>query len=275
MSQTMNQNGNQNANQTGGATPYDRHFFQWHQDSSLNSARTVLPLVFEAVPAKSLLDIGCGNGTWLKAAGDLGVADYMGVDGSYVDVKDLLIPRERFVAMDLEKATPLGRRFDLVMSLEVAEHISPQHADAFVSFVAAHGDVILFSAACPNQEGTDHRNEQWPAYWADKFAKLGYRAIDGLRMRLLSERNVAWWYPQNMLLYATAAGMERFPKLAAMPAFEAGRVPSLVHPHLFAAWVDKYNNRLDNATLKELLPRIPRAIGKSIAHRWNGILKSR
>jgi len=252
-----------------GSAAYDRQFFLTLQDHSLQSARTILPIVFEAVPVKSVLDIGCGNGTWLKAAADLGVSDFMGVDGNYVNPEDLLIPRERFVAMDLEKPSPLPRRFDLVMSLEVAEHISPPNADAFVSFLTAHGDVVLFSAACPNQGGTDHRNEQWPAYWAEKFWKHSFRAIDGLRLRLLSEQLSAWWYAQNVMFYATAAGIERFPKLAAMPTFAPGKTPSLVHPYLFGASLDRF----DQATLGQLLPAIPRAIKRSIAHRLHKIFK--
>jgi 2-polyprenyl-3-methyl-5-hydroxy-6-metoxy-1,4-benzoquinol methylase len=61
--------------------------------------------------------------------------------------------------LDLEK------EFDLVVSLEVAEHLPASAADQFVNTLVKHGKKILFSAAIPGQGGQDHLNEQWPDYW--------------------------------------------------------------------------------------------------------------
>ena len=69
--------------------------------------------------------------------------------------------------------------------LEVAEHIPPECADIFVeSLTWGLAPVIMFSAAVPGQGGTLHLNEQWPAYWASKFAQHGYVLIDCLRPQL-------------------------------------------------------------------------------------------
>ena len=55
--------------------------------------------------------------------------------------------------------------FDLVVSLEVAEHLPKECADIFVDSLVRLGPIILFSAAIPQAGGTCHINEQWPEYW--------------------------------------------------------------------------------------------------------------
>jgi hypothetical protein len=47
----------------------------------------------------------------------------------------------------------------------------------------------------------DHINEQWQSYWAARFAKHGYEAVDCIRPRIYGHPNVEWWYQQNILLF--------------------------------------------------------------------------
>ena len=88
-----------------------------------------------------------------------------GVDGPYVDRCKLLIDAGDFHAADLAAPIDLGRQFDLVQSLEVAEHLPAAKAEQFVETLTAHGSRILFSAAVPGQGGENHINEQLPDYW--------------------------------------------------------------------------------------------------------------
>ncbi len=130
----------------------------------------------------------------------------LGTDGDHVPRDMLQIPKHSFRAEDLAK--PFERtdlQADLVISLEVAEHLPDTAADNFVHRLCAHGDVVLFSAAVPGQGGTHHVNEQWPDYWAAKFAARGYRVIDALRPALWADGDVKWWYRQNLLMFANAA----------------------------------------------------------------------
>lgn len=218
---------------TSTATPYARDFYEAQEPGSLRSARAILPAVIDAVSPASVLDVGCGTGTWLAAVRELGIGDVVGVDGEYVDRERLSIPEELFLAFDLEQRLELGRRFDLVMTLEVAEHLSPQSADAFVGSLTRHGDVVLFSAAQPEQGGTDHVNEQWPAYWAKLFAAQGFVATDPFRSRFWLDPAVEPWYSQNVLAFVRAERLGDFPVLAS--AVVPGGVPlPLVHPELQA-----------------------------------------
>ena len=104
---------------------YDGGFFDYISIGSRRSAAIVAPLVLKHYQAKSVADIGCGRGAWLAEWQRAGVTDYIGIDGDYIDRDQLLISPGRFVTHDLTKRFDIGRRFDLVVSLEVGEHINP------------------------------------------------------------------------------------------------------------------------------------------------------
>jgi len=213
---------------------YDERFYSQQADGSRRSASVILPLVFSLVgKPRHIVDFGCGVGAWLTAAQDLGVTDYLGIDGDYVT--HLEIPPERFMAADISNPVRLERRFDMALSMEVAEHIPPSAADAYVENVALLADVILFSAALPGQGGTRHFNEQWPEYWAGKFAAHGYSAYDCIRSRIWDDTSVEFWYRQNVLLFISDKAASAYAG-AGSPSL---RPLSLVHPELLRLWQDK------------------------------------
>ena len=135
---------------------YDRRFYEESRDGSLASARVVVPLILDLVPVKSVCDVGCGVAPWLSVFRERGVHDILGVDGDYVDTKLLCIPADRFIPLDLSQPVTLERRFDLVVSLEVAEHLPESRAASFVHDLTALASVVMFSAAVPGQDGTHH-----------------------------------------------------------------------------------------------------------------------
>ncbi|MGE0770988.1 MAG: class I SAM-dependent methyltransferase [Cyclobacteriaceae bacterium] len=188
---------------------------------SMESPREVVPLVIELLRPSSVLDVGCGTGTWLKAFEENGVGDVMGID-DHTGHK-MVISVNKFVKRDVAKPFFLDRKFDLVLALEVAEHLEEVHVDAFLKNLVQHGDTILFSAAVPGQGGQHHVNEQWPDYWRARFAGLGYRFYDPLRLRLWANDQIQWWYKQNIFVVSKIE----------LP-FDEGSL-SLVHPDLFAS----------------------------------------
>ena len=188
---------------------YDDNFFDYLEEGARRSARLIVPLVRDLFDIGSVLDVGCGRGDWLREWCNLGVTDIVGVDGAYVDDTRLAIPTDKFVKYDLSEPFVLQRRFDLVQSLEVGEHIAEACADTFVANLAAHGDIILFSAAVPGQGGEFHVNEQPYAYWRDKFAAYGFRTFDWLRPRIGHLSVVEPWYRYNTLLFARGAALDR------------------------------------------------------------------
>ena len=189
-----------------------------------------MPIVIDLLQPASVLDVGCGEGTWLSEFVRRGVTDVIGIDGPHVSQANLDIPTALFVPQDLSVPFDLGRRFDLVVSLEVAEHLEPTTADAFVAGLVAHGSAVMFSAAIPFQGGAGHVNEQWPSYWAERFAGHGYRAVDAIRPRVWDDPRIAFWYAQNTILYVD----ESHAHLAdARERGSAGAMPlDIVHPRL-------------------------------------------
>lgn len=223
-----------------GAQAYNREFFDGQAGASLCSARVVLSRVFPLLRPSRVLDVGCGVGPWMRAALELGARDVLGVDGDYVDRSMLLVEPERFIAADLA-ATPikaaLGEQaqspFDLVMCLEVAEHLPFERAPSLVSELCGLGDVVLFSAAVPFQFGTEHVNEQWPEFWSILFRAQGFTCYDPLRAELWAQLDVDWWYAQNTLLFARdgSAAALRLPYASRAD----GRGLSVVHPESLLA----------------------------------------
>jgi hypothetical protein len=135
------------------------------------------------------------------------------------------------VPHDLSRPVELGRRFDLALCLEVAEHLPAEHAQTLVDSLVRLAPVVLFSAAIPHQQGNHHVNEQWPEYWHIHFAQRGYVAVDALRRSLWRNTSVARWYRQNMLFYVERSSLPNYPRLRLV--FDAdGESPplALVHP---------------------------------------------
>lgn len=188
---------------------YNADFYDYINDGSRASARAVIPLMQSVLRINSVLDVGAGVGAWAAEWLAAGTSDVLAVDGFYASANTLLVPQHCFQVHDLATPLDLGRRFDLVQSLEVAEHIAPDRADQFVDSLVAHADIVLFSAATPGQGGEHHVNEQPPEYWRRKFRARGYDAFDWLRPRLSARADVQPWYKYNSILYANGAGQQR------------------------------------------------------------------
>jgi SAM-dependent methyltransferase len=216
------------------------------------SAREILPIVLEIIKPASVVDVGCGTGHWLAAARELGVRDILGLDGVWVDREQLVISAENFRIHDLATPLQLERRFDLALSLEVAEHLSPAAARNYVQNLSQAADAVLFSAAIPGQGGRRHLNEQWPAYWADWFQEFGYECYDYVRPKVWTNPRVAWYYAQNSLIFSCRG--ERY-RLGA-PV----RPLPLVHPELWSAEVARrqHPGKLLERLFKSMLLPAPR-----------------
>ena len=180
---------------------YTKEFYDEINDSSRRSAQIITPLLLELWPVKSVIDFGCAQGIWLAEFASLGVQDIVGVDGNWVALNHLNIERDKFVAHDFTNPFHIGRKFDLALCLEVAEHLTDDKADQIVEDLVRVAPIIFFSAAIPYQDGTNHYNCQWPEYWASRFRSKGYLCCDFLRKQLWNQEDVSFVYRQNSMVY--------------------------------------------------------------------------
>ncbi len=141
----------------------------------------------------------------------MGVQETVGLDGDYVRRERLLIPGKFFIPQNLSEEFDLGRRFDLVQSLEVAEHLPRSSGPRFVDSLVRHGDIIFFSAAPQGQGGDQHVNEQSYEYWRRHFERRDYVPIDLIRPNVIGDRSIEPWYRYNSFLYVSAEKLRHLP----------------------------------------------------------------
>jgi SAM-dependent methyltransferase len=243
---------------------YDGGFYADQVEGSAQSAAAVLPILFGVFTPASVIDVGCGQGAWLAAAERLGSTRLTGLDGDWVDRAALRSARIDFRPTDLSGTITIDSRHDLCISVEVAEHLPAAHADAFVEALCKASDVVLFSAAVPQQGGTEHVNEERASRWAARFDSRGYTAFDLVRGRVWNDPRVAWWYRQNILVYVRR-GSPRFAAFAEAPLPPTPH--DLVHPDAFeakVAWLTAERVRLRRMIERPSLRQAVRAVWRAL-----------
>lgn len=226
---------------------YSPRFFANIAPGSIESARLLLGMLFKLYQPKSVIDIGCGQGTWLAAAEELGAIRLAGLDGPWVDPATFLSKNIHFHTADLESDFDTGEKFDLCISVEVAEHLSPNAAHRFVRNLCTASDVVLFSAAIKHQGGVMHLNEQPQSYWARLFDQSGYECHDLFRPVFWGNQRIQNWYRQNALLY-----IKRFHPVASKLR-EKAILPGpldIVHPEIYEGNLETYRRAVEEPTLR-------------------------
>lgn len=240
---------------------YSKEFYRSQLDESKRSAEAVLPFLLQHVPIKSVIDVGCGVGAWLKVYHDLGVAEVFGIDSENVPIDELLISKENYRVVNLNESIQLPRKYDLVNCLEVAEHLIPERAGSFIYDLVALGDLIVFSAAIPGQEGTGHLNEQYHSFWAEIFHRYGFIGVDVIRPEFWNHPGVCVWYKQNMMIFIKPELLSQYPQLTQLKSFHGA---NLVHPDYF-----QYKT-----TKADRFERISESLSLFLRNKW-GKFKSR
>lgn len=222
-------------------TRYSPNFYSRREQRVARSAGALAPDVMGLLNPRSVIDIGCANGIWLKAFADAGAERICGVDGPWVPHDALRIPPESFLELDLAKApTPYAldlpdRRFDLLISFELLEHLPASRGEAMVDLMCSLSDMLLVSAAVPHQGGTGHVNEQWPDYWSERFRDRGFVACDFFRQAYWNDDRIAPWYRQNIIGYFREAPPPAVLEFArAQFERQIARPAPLCHPGVFS-----------------------------------------
>lgn len=248
---------------------YSVNYFLHGKDGIIKSAREIVPLILNLAEIKSVIDVGCGLGYWLSIFQEYGINDILGIDGPYLDKSGLVISEDKFKPFDLKQALRINKKFDLVISIEVAECLPAEYAEIYIESLTSLGPLILFSAPIPFQGGELPLNMQWPDYWAEIFAKQGYAVIDCLRKLIWNNRNINFYYRQNILLFAKKEYISQNLALAREYQNTNINMLSLVHPEKYLMVADLKNF----PSFKNVLLALPFLFWKSVKGRICNFLK--
>ncbi len=218
---------------------YNEKFYLRHLDGSVLSAKVILNLLYKIYKPESVVELGCGRGSWLSVAELLGSTNLKGYDGSWVKEEDLLSKNIDFSVVDFEKGMEIKKKYDLAISLEVAEHISNDNAKKFIDKLCSASDVVLFSAAIKHQGGKGHINEQWQSYWVNIYKANGYKCIDMFRQKIWGNDDVEWWYRQNIFLFVNEkSNIDVFKKME----FGIDQILDIAHPLGYEGKISQIDN---------------------------------
>lgn len=120
----------------------------------------------------SALDAGCAMGFLVEELRK------RGVDASGIDVSEYAIGEAHESVRDhvsvASLAEPLGRRYDLVVCVEVLEHIPAADADAVIANLCAASDRLLISTTPEDFGEASHVNVRPPEAWSAALAREGF-----------------------------------------------------------------------------------------------------
>ncbi|MDR1760177.1 MAG: class I SAM-dependent methyltransferase [Fibrobacter sp.] len=208
---------------------YNEDFYKTRHESKIEAAMEICRILTGMTPpVHSAIDFGCGTGTFLYALKELGAKEVLGLDGPWAKNWQV-ISKDEFSEADFEQPIKLPKKYDLAISLEVAEHISEKHAGQFIESITEASDIVFFSAAVPGQRGEMHVNEQWQSYWCHLFAQKGFICLDYLRPLFWDNEKIGptlWYYKQNCLLYVKKERVSEIRK----PVFDFP--VDIVHPDM-------------------------------------------
>lgn len=192
----------------------------WHWDHLFVDVPPFRFLAEKHRPA-SVLDVGCGIGAYLALFKRFGAAAVVGLDGVPPEATASVLEPGEYAVRDLAEPLRLDRVFDLVLCVEVAEHLEERHSGTLLDSIARHaGGAIVFSAAEPGQPGHGHINCQPISQWLDRWAERGWvpDLSDSLAIRGLATMS---WFRRNLVVLRRGDPAEAADATAALAAIGA------------------------------------------------------
>ena len=160
-------------------TLYSKDFHNYHikhfRKKNINMGKTILDLYnFDSV-----VDFGCSIGSFLEPFLEKNKI-IKGYEYCYTESLEgirKIDGLENFIEFgDVTKDIKVDRKYDCVVTIEVAEHIPTEFSEQLViNLVNASKNFILFTATLPGQGGTGHINCQPKEFWIKIFEKYDYK----------------------------------------------------------------------------------------------------
>ena len=131
--------------------------------------------IVKEINPRSVLDVGCAKGFLVEALRDRGVEAYG------VDISDYAISQVR---EDLKPYFKVGsateeldRDYDLIVCIEVLEHLSTIDSQKAVENFCKHSSEVLFSSTPNDFQDDTHINVQPVEFWAEQFYYNGFTHV--------------------------------------------------------------------------------------------------
>jgi SAM-dependent methyltransferase len=188
--------------QTKAETAFDA---QWHWENPFADVAPFRYLAEKYQPI-SVLDVGCGIGAYLKLLQKLGARTIFGIDG--IPKTATMLDDCEYSEVDLTRPLVLSQKFDVVLCLEVAEHLPFDAADNILEILSVNAQgLIVFSAAEPGQPGHGHINSRPIEYWLDCWKQRGWTPVlhETLALRAMSTLS---WFKRNIVVLERGSGLK-------------------------------------------------------------------
>lgn len=214
---------------------YDEEFYDLIVKYNYPSAQIVAPIIVNLIQPKSIIDFGCGIGCWLKAFDESCKLDkMMGLEGKWLAKEKLMVSEKNIKYVDFMESWEVTteERYDLAICLEVAEHLNEEKGELLLDNMTKASDIILFSAAIPQQGGVGHVNERWQSYWVKMFQSRKYICVDILRPIIWKNQKILAHYRQNMFLFINEATIGELSKLQSY--IDYPMLIDVVHPEIYS-----------------------------------------
>ena len=134
--------------------------------------RQIAAHLMELKPLGTVLDAGCATGYLVEALRERGVAAWG------IDFSPWAYAHRRPAVADFIRCQrlqePLHGPYDLVVCIEVLEHIPPKDAKRCIANLCAGSDDVIFSSTSDDVATPEHCNVREQAYWINLFAEQGY-----------------------------------------------------------------------------------------------------
>ena len=182
---------------------YDDVFFNEANELKLLSAGKVAEIIDRHFNCRSVFDIGCGGGIYIKELKKMG-KDVSGCDLSLAGVESSRRELPVFRA-DVTKPIRFDKKYDLVICFEVGEHINKKYSRQLVKNCVGGADTVLFTAAPKGQGGIGHINEQPYDFWIGLFAEEGFKYKAKLSEKIKAEmkkEDVVPWISENFMCFS-------------------------------------------------------------------------
>ena len=93
---------------------YDNKFFKNTIKFEAESASQFVKVVLKYYQPKSIVDIGCGAGIYLKEFSEKGINNLLGLDGSPAAAEEFLLSRDKLIIFDLAQKYNFEENYDII-----------------------------------------------------------------------------------------------------------------------------------------------------------------